>query len=142
MTRKNPIRRRKLPRVNVILPKPVVEPQRAPEGPQRELVVWRRWERAWAKIKPKIVPALVLTASMAVQPKQTILIMLEWIRQRSKEPSTYKGITAILGVVGYQLDPQAFEIIVAVVLAVIGAIDFFQDEGKILTKKKNQAAKK
>jgi len=139
MNRENPVRRRHLPQVYIGSPKPEIAPERAPEAPERDLVHWRRGERAWMKIKPRVVPALVLALSLIVQPKRTIIIMLDWIKERGQEPSTYKGLTALFGVIGYQLEPQAFEIIVAVVLAVIGAIDFFQNEGKVLTKKEDPA---
>ena len=139
MNRENPVRRRHLPQVYIGSPKPEIAPERAPEAPERDLVHWRRGEQAWMKIKPRVVPALVLALSLIVQPKRTIIIMLDWIKERGQEPSTYKGLTALFGVIGYQLEPQAFEIIVAVVLAVIGAIDFFQNEGKVLTKKEDPA---
>lgn len=135
MRPENPVRRRELPQVYLGSPKPPIVPERAPEGPERDLVVWGRGERVWMKIKPRVIPAAVLVLSLVVQPKRTIGAMLDWITERSKEPSTYKGLAAIFGVVGYQLEPEAFEIIIAVVLAVIGAIDFFQNEGKVLTKK-------
>jgi len=140
MKRENPVKRRHLPQVYLGSPKPEIVPERAPEAPERDLVHWRRGERAWMKIKPRVVPALVLAVSLIVQPKRTIFTMLDWIKERGKEPSTYKGLAALFGVIGYQLDPEAFEIIIAAVLAVIGAIDFFQNEGKVLTKKKEDPA--
>mgnify|MGYP001544480899 FL=1 len=60
--------------------------------------------------------------------------MLTWLQERLGEPSTYKGLTALAGAVGYQVDPEGFTVIVAVVLAVIGAIDFFQDDKKLVKK--------
>ena len=135
MNRENRVRRRELPQVYLGSPKPPIAPERAPETPQSDPVHWKRGERAWMKAKPRVVPALVLVLSLLVQPKQTIGAMLNWIKERGQEPSTYKGLAGILGVVGWQLEPQAFEIIVAAVLGVVGLIDFFQKEGKVLTKK-------
>lgn len=140
MKRENPVKRRQLPQVYLGSPKPEIAPERAPETPQRDLVVWRRGERAWMRAKPKVIPALVLVVSLVVQPKRTIGAMLDWIRSRGQEPSTYKGLAAIFGAIGYQLEPEAFEIIVAVVLAIIGVIDFFQNEGRVLTKKEKNPA--
>ena len=66
--------------------------------------------------------------------------MLTWLKERFEEPSTYKGVAALAGAVGYQIDPDGFAVIVAVVLAVIGLIDFFQDD-KSFVKKNVDAAK-
>ncbi len=60
--------------------------------------------------------------------------MLTWLQERLSEPSTYKGLTALVGAMGYQVDPDGFAVIVAVVLAVIGLIDFFQDDKKLVKK--------
>lgn len=64
--------------------------------------------------------------------------MLDWLKDRVGEPSTYKGLTALAGAVGYQVDPEGFAVIVALVLAIIGAIDFFQDEKKLVKKNVDQ----
>ena len=64
--------------------------------------------------------------------------MLDWLKERVGEPSTYKGLTALAGAVGYQVDPDGFTVIVALVLAVIGVIDFFQDEKRLIKKDVDQ----
>lgn len=138
MKRTNPLKRAEVPKVGLHTPTPEIVPERAPEEPQRDLVHWKRGERLWLKVKPVLLPVSVLFVSLAVQPKRTTYAMLTWIKDRVGEPSTYKGLTALAGAVGYQVDPDGFTVIVALVLAIIGAIDFFQDEKKLVKKHVDQ----
>ena len=134
MKRTNPLKRREVPKVGLHSPVKEKTPQRAPETPHVDPVYWRKGERLWIKVKPVILPVSAIFVSLIVQPKRTIGAMLTWLQERLGEPSTYKGLTALAGAVGYQIDPEGFTVIVAVVLAVIGAIDFFQDDKKLVKK--------
>ena len=86
------------------------------------------------KVKPAVFPVSLLFVSLLVNPKKTVSAMITWLQERLGEPSTYKGLTALAGAVGYQVDPDGFTVIVALVLAVIGVIDFFQDEKRLIKK--------
>lgn len=55
--------------------------------------------------------------------------MKEYILARGKEASTWRGLVALLTAVGVTLSPEQIEAIVALGLAVIGAIGvFFADK--------------
>lgn len=62
--------------------------------------------------------------------------MLYWLKNRFSEPSTYQGLTTLLGAAGFALNPEAWEAIVAFVAGVIGLIQFVKEEKKIIEKKK------
>jgi hypothetical protein len=54
--------------------------------------------------------------------------MLKMITDRLKEPSSYVAIAALLGTVGYQLAPEAIEVVTQVGAAVAALIGFFLAE--------------
>lgn len=61
--------------------------------------------------------------------------MLNWIRERLEEPSTYQGITGLLAAIGYAVNPEMLEIIVTTAVGVISFIQMSKSE-KLVTKKK------
>ena len=140
MKRENPVRRREVPKVGLHSPIKEKEPQRAPETPQVDLVHWHWSEKLWKVVRPVLVPFSVIFVSLLIHPKQTVHTMLTWLKERFEEPSTYKGIAALAGAAGFTIDPDGFAVITAIVLAIIGLIDFFQDD-KSFVKKNVDAAK-
>lgn len=54
--------------------------------------------------------------------------MKQKIIDRLREPSTWRGIIALLGACGWVLTPDQGEAVIAVALAVIGAIGVFTDD--------------
>ena len=56
--------------------------------------------------------------------------MKEFILNRGKEASTWRGIVALLTAAGVALSPEQSEAIVALGLAVIGAIGVFTADKK------------
>jgi hypothetical protein len=56
--------------------------------------------------------------------------MKEFILERGKEASTWRGLVAIITAAGITLDPSQTEAIVAAGLAVIGIIGAFFPDGK------------
>ncbi len=48
--------------------------------------------------------------------------ILAYIVNRLKEPSTYAGLAALLGVVGVKMAPESLQAIVTVLTALAGAI--------------------
>jgi ribosomal protein L12E/L44/L45/RPP1/RPP2 len=56
--------------------------------------------------------------------------MLAYLLERGKEASTWRGLVALLTAVGVSLEPNQMEAIVALGLAVIGAIGVFLADKK------------
>ena len=54
--------------------------------------------------------------------------MLQWIIARLNEPSTYRGVAAILTAVGIILSPEQVAAITALGLATIGILNVFRKE--------------
>lgn len=54
----------------------------------------------------------------------------ETVRRYINQPSTLKGITAVLGAFGIIIDPTAVQAILAGVAALWGIIEIFRDEEK------------
>lgn len=55
---------------------------------------------------------------------------MKWIIERFKEPSTYRGLAGIAGLVGVALSPEQWDAISAAVVAVLSAIEVFRSEKK------------
>lgn len=51
--------------------------------------------------------------------------IIAYIVNRMKEPSTYAGLAALLGVVGVKLAPEALQAIITVATAIAGAVAVF-----------------
>jgi uncharacterized membrane protein YjjB (DUF3815 family) len=56
--------------------------------------------------------------------------MLDMIVSRLKEPSTYAGISALLGAVGYQVAPEWLEAATLIGAAISGVLAIFMAEKK------------
>ncbi len=55
--------------------------------------------------------------------------MKAWLKDRLQEPSTYRGISLLLGAAGVYVDPAALEVIVSGVLALVGVVETVRKEG-------------
>lgn len=62
--------------------------------------------------------------------------MLQWIKDRLKEPSTLQGATGLAGVAGYALNPELLELIISTVVSIISIIQIAKNE-KLAQKKDN-----
>lgn len=60
--------------------------------------------------------------------------MLQWIKDRLREASTYQGATGLAGAIGYTLNPEMIELIGSVVIGIISLIQMVKTE-KIAEKK-------
>lgn len=59
------------------------------------------------------------------------MAILAYIINRLKEPSTYAGLAALLGLVGVKLAPEALQAIITVLTGIAGAVAvFFPDLNK------------
>ena len=56
--------------------------------------------------------------------------MFAWIVARLKEPSTWRGLTVLAGLVGFTLSPEQWQAISTAVLALLGAVEVFRPEVK------------
>jgi uncharacterized membrane protein len=55
---------------------------------------------------------------------------MDWIIERLKEPSTWRGIIGLVTATGVALQPEQVEAIIATGLALIGVINVFRKEKK------------
>lgn len=55
---------------------------------------------------------------------------MKFLLERLKEPSTYRGLTVMLGLAGYQLSPEQSNAIMAAVIGIIALIEVFRVEDK------------
>lgn len=54
----------------------------------------------------------------------------KWIKDRLREPSTYRGIVALAALAGVSISPEQWEAITAVAVGVYGLIQVFRKEAK------------
>lgn len=89
----------------------------------------------WTKrVLKKVVMAPIFLLLIPLTPKP-IQTMLHWLKNRFGEPSTYQGLTTMLGAVGFVISPEAWEAIVALVAGIVGMIQFIKEEKKVIEKK-------
>lgn len=55
---------------------------------------------------------------------------MDYILSRIKEPSTYKGVLALLAAFGLHVDPSESAAVVSAILALIGVWEVFRREKK------------
>lgn len=56
--------------------------------------------------------------------------IVNWLIERLKEPSTWRGITALVGAIGVTLSPEQWAAISAAVVGLLGLIEVFRKEVK------------
>lgn len=56
--------------------------------------------------------------------------MVNWIKDRLKEKSTYIGISLLLAAFGVAVSPESLEIISMAVVTIVGALEVIKDEAK------------
>ena len=133
------IDRRKLPQVRFgKQDKPPRHPKRVREdyvSPQ-DLVVQDNADKIRTVLK-RAVKNPILVALISTAPKP-VIIMFNWFKERLGEPSTYHGLNAFAGAVGMTINPDAFELIVQLLLAVAGIIEITRKGGKFMQKNADQ----
>jgi len=60
--------------------------------------------------------------------KRAVTMTWNWLKSRLKEPSTYQGVTAIAGAIGVTVQPDLYESIAALMVAIIGVIQTIKKE--------------
>lgn len=119
--------RKKIDRVpvpTVGLPHHRIEPpiRKVSQPPKRVLK-----PRRLSLILPYLLPLLTQ------KPKN----MLQWIKDRLREASTYQGAAGLAGAVGYTLNPEMIELIGTLVVGIISLIQMAKTEK--IAEKKDQA---
>ena len=55
---------------------------------------------------------------------------MNWIIRQLKQPSTWKGLFVVAGIIGYKIDPSLQEQIIIAVTAILAAIEIYRNEHK------------
>ena len=76
--------------------------------------------------RERILPIIELT--VFIINKRAVTMTWNWLKSRLKEPSTYQGVTAIAGAIGVTVQPDMYESIAALMLAIIGVIQTIKKE--------------
>ena len=86
-------------------------------------------------LKPKPFRSILLALLPLITQKPKN--MLQWIKDRLREASTYQGATGLAGAIGYTLNPEMVELIGTIVIGIISLIQMAKSE-KIAEKKDQQ----
>ena len=76
--------------------------------------------------RDRILPIIDFTVYLIN--KRAVTMTWTWLKSRLKEPSTYQGVTAIAGAIGVTVQPDMYESIAALMLAIIGVIQTIKKE--------------
>jgi len=87
------------------------------------------------RVLKKMLSHPILGFAIQFTPKP-VRIMLLWLQERFKEPSTYQGLTTFGAVLGYSMSPEAWELIASMALGILGLIQMMKKEEKIIAKTK------
>ena len=76
--------------------------------------------------RERILPIIDFT--VFIINKRAVTMTWNWLKSRLKEPSTYQGVTAIAGAIGVTVQPDLYESIAALMVAIIGVIQTIKKE--------------
>ncbi len=76
--------------------------------------------------RERVLPIIDFTVHLIN--KRAVTMTWTWLKSRLKEPSTYQGVTAIAGAIGVTVQPDMYESIAALMLAIIGVIQTIKKE--------------
>jgi hypothetical protein len=76
--------------------------------------------------RERILPIIDFT--VFIINKRAVTMTWNWLKSRLKEPSTYQGVTAIAGAIGVSVQPDMYESIAALMVAIIGVIQTIKKE--------------
>jgi hypothetical protein len=93
-----------------------VKETKMPEMKHRKKVLSRK----------RVIPIIDFT--VFIINKRPVTMTWNWLKARLKEPSTYQGVTAIAGAIGVSIQPDLYESIAALMLAIIGVIQTIKKE--------------
>ena len=76
--------------------------------------------------RERVIPIIDFTVYLIN--KRAVTMTWTWLKSRLKEPSTYQGVTAIAGAIGVSIQPDLYESIAALMVAIIGVIQTIKKE--------------
>ena len=108
----------------------IIDNRTVPEAKLKKVkvVALPKVERSRKKVlsRGKIIGILDFTVYLIN--KRAVTMTWTWLKSRLKEPSTYQGVTAIAGAIGVTVQPDMYESIAALMLAIIGVIQTIKKE--------------
>ena len=108
----------------------IIDNRTVPEAKLKKVkvVALPKVERSRKKVlsRGKIIGILDFTVYLIN--KRAVTMTWTWLKSRLKEPSTYQGVTAIAGAIGVTVQPDLYESIAALMLAIIGVIQTIKKE--------------
>jgi len=93
-----------------------------------KVVVMPKVERSRKKVLSRRRIIGILDFTVYLINKRAVTMTWNWLKARLKEPSTYQGVTAIAGAIGVTVQPDLYECIAALMLAIIGVIQTIKKE--------------
>jgi len=84
----------------------------------------------WQRNKKTILYSLQTVVFLIISPKQTIVNMISWLRERLSEPSTYRSVVGFTSVLGLSVNPEMIEQITVLAVSILSFIEFVRKERK------------
>jgi archaellum biogenesis protein FlaJ (TadC family) len=84
----------------------------------------------WQRNKKTILYSLETVVFLIISPKQTIVNMISWLRERLSEPSTYRSVVGFTSVLGLSVNPEMIEQITVLAVSILSFIEFVRKERK------------
>jgi hypothetical protein len=95
-----------------------------------KVVALPKIERSRKKVLSRAKIIGIMDFTVYLINKRAVTMTWTWLKSRLKEPSTYQGVTAIAGAIGVTVQPDMYESIAALMLAIIGVIQTIKKEKK------------
>ena len=95
-----------------------------------KVVTMPKVERSRKKVLSRAKIIGIMDFTVYLINKRAVTMTWTWLKARLKEPSTYQGVTAIAGAIGVSIQPDLYESIAALMLAIIGVIQTIKKEKK------------
>ena len=93
-----------------------------------KVVTMPKVERSRKKVLSRAKIIGIMDFTVYLINKRAVTMTWTWLKSRLKEPSTYQGVTAIAGAIGVSVQPEMYESIAALMVAIIGVIQTVKKE--------------
>jgi hypothetical protein len=93
-----------------------------------KVVAMPKVERSRKKVLSRAKIIGIMDFTVYLINKRAVTMTWTWLKARLKEPSTYQGVTAIAGAIGVTVQPDMYESIAALMLAIIGVVQTIKKE--------------
>ena len=93
-----------------------------------DVVAMPKVERSRKKVLSRAKIIGIMDFTVYLINKRAVTMTWTWLKSRLKEPSTYQGVTAIAGAIGVSVQPEMYESIAALMVAIIGVIQTIKKE--------------